>query len=40
MDTQAIRIPVKAWYGDEEMELAFSRRWQASSFGMSHGMEE
>lgn len=28
MNEQHIRIPIKAWYGDEEMALSFPERWQ------------
>jgi len=28
MTEQRIRIPIKAWYGDEEMELHFPENWQ------------
>lgn len=27
MSTRTIRIPIKAWYGDEEMELNFPEGW-------------
>lgn len=28
MNTQTIRVPIKAWYGDEEMELNFPETWE------------
>ena len=35
MNTQTIRIPVKAWYGDEEMELNFPDRWEINECRMA-----
>jgi nickel-dependent lactate racemase len=35
MDAQAIRIPIKAWYGDEEMELQFPATWEVQECRMA-----
>ena len=35
MSEQRIRIPIKAWYGDEEMELAFPERWRVHECRMA-----
>ena len=34
MNTQTIRVPIKAWYGDEEMELAFAESWEVEECRM------
>ena len=35
MTTQNIRIPIKAWYGDEEMELNFPESWEINEARMA-----
>jgi len=35
MNTQAVRIPIKAWYGDEEMELNFPETWEVHECRMA-----
>ena len=35
MTTQNIRIPIKAWYGDEEMELNFPKGWEINECRMA-----
>lgn len=35
MNTRAIRIPIKAWYGDEEMELQFPETWEVHECRMA-----
>ena len=35
MTTQNIRIPIKAWYGDEEMDLNFPKRWEINECRMA-----
>jgi len=35
MTTQNIRIPIKAWYGDEEMELNFPNSWEINECRMA-----
>ena len=35
MTEQRIRIPIKAWYGDEEMELRFPESWQVHECRMA-----
>ncbi|RMF92224.1 MAG: nickel-dependent lactate racemase [Nitrospinota bacterium] len=35
MQTQTIRIPIKAWYGDEEMELQFPETWEVHECRMA-----
>ena len=35
MSAQRVRIPVKAWYGDEEMELDFPENWEVHECRMA-----
>ena len=35
MNAQRIRIPIKAWYGDEEMELTFPEQWDVQEYRMA-----
>lgn len=35
MNSQTIRIPVKAWYGDEELELQFPEVWEVKECRMA-----
>ena len=34
MNVQTIHIPIKAWYGDEEMELSFPEAWEVEECRM------
>ena len=35
MNTQVIRIPIKAWYGEEEMALQFPEAWEVHECRMA-----
>lgn len=35
MNAKTIRIPIKAWYGDEEMELQFPETWEVQECRMA-----